>query len=375
MLFNFAYRTLLYDRGKLIAGLVGVIFSVVLVNVQGGLFFGLIGKASLLVDRGRADIWVGHQGMHNVDFPYDIPERWVYRIRSIPGVQEAQPMRIGFSEISLPGGGHENAMVIGLAEKSDLGKAYEIAEGPADALTHSDGVIVDSCDALKLQSPEIGTFREIGGKRAKIVGKSYGILSFLVTPYVFTTYDRSIQFYGGDPSMASYFLVRLEPGADAQRVCAEIRSRLKDVSAMTADEFSSTSIQFWMTRTGLGLSFGAATAMGLLVGLVMVAQTLYAMVLDRISEFATLKALGSTEREILFLLGVQSSLVAVLGIVIGFGVSFLVTILCSTPRAEIQLSANLYLASGLLVFTVCLAASAIPYWRVRQVDPHSILQG
>ena len=56
-------------------------------------------KASLLVDRSGADIWVGHAGMHNVDFPHSIPMRWVHRIRSIPGVAEAEPMRIGFADM------------------------------------------------------------------------------------------------------------------------------------------------------------------------------------------------------------------------------------------------------------------------------------
>ena len=39
-----------------------------LVNVQGGLFLGLIRKVSLLVDQSDADIWVGHRRIHNVDF-------------------------------------------------------------------------------------------------------------------------------------------------------------------------------------------------------------------------------------------------------------------------------------------------------------------
>ncbi|EMI44571.1 ABC transporter permease [Rhodopirellula sp. SWK7] len=375
MLWNIAFRTLFHDRGKLMAGLVGVIFSVVLVNVQGGLFFGLIRKASLLVDQGNADIWVGHRGMHNVDFPHDIPERWIHRIRSIDGVAEAQPMRIGFSEISLPDGGHEGTMIIGLKPATELGRAYDIFQGPEDALEHVDGVIVDACDDDKLLSPAIGSIREIGGSRAVISGKCYGILSFLVTPYVFTTYDRSVEFSGGDPSMSSYFLVRVEPGVDAHAVCAEINKRLDDVSALTADEFANMSINYWLTRTGLGLSFGAATALGLLVGLVMVAQTLYAMVLDRISEFATLKAIGSTESEILLLLGAQSSLVAVVGIAIGIVLSWSIQFLFSTPRAEIMFSQGLYAGSAAIVFVICLAASGLPYLRVRKVDPHSILQG
>ena len=51
-----AIKTLLADPGKLTAALVGVVFSVVLVNVQGGLFLGLIRKAGVLVDNSQADI-------------------------------------------------------------------------------------------------------------------------------------------------------------------------------------------------------------------------------------------------------------------------------------------------------------------------------
>lgn len=375
MLWNLAIRTLFYDRGKLIAGLVGVIFSVVLVNIQGGLFSGLMGKASLLVDRSGADIWVGHRGMHNVDFPHSIPTRWINRVRSIPGVAEAEPMRIAFSEISLPGGGFESVAVVGVTEGSDLGRAFKIVEGPENALDYADSVVVDQCDDGKLLSPTIGDIREVGGRRVRIMGKCHGILSFLVAPYIFTTHKLSAELTGTDPSMTSYFLVKLSDGADSQLVIDEIRQRLGDVTVMPTIEYSETSVNFWMTRTGIGLSFGAATLMGLLVGLVMVAQTLYAMVLDRINEFATLKAIGTSEREILMLLTAQSTVVAVVGISIGTLISMLIQMVLSTPRTEINISIQLYAASASLVFVICLAASALPYLRVRRVDPHTVLQG
>ncbi|XZE54266.1 ABC transporter permease [Planctomycetaceae bacterium SH139] len=375
MLWNIAFRTLAFDRGKLLAGLIGVIFSVVLVNIQGGLFFGLIEKASLLVDRSNADIWVGHRGMHNVDFPHSIPERWIHRIRSISGVVEAQPLRIGFSEISLPDGNFEGVTVIGVKDGTDLGRAYAVVEGSVDGLSLVDGVIVDQCDDARLFAPAIGELREVGNKRARIVAKSHGILSFVVTPYLFTTYDRAANYVNSDPKMASYILVRVRPGVDREQVCMEIRRRLSGVSAMTAEDYASTSVQFWMTRTGIGLSFGAATSLGLLVGLVMVAQTLYAMVLDRISEFATLKAIGMTEREIMLLLVAQSSLVAAAGISIGLALAWCMGWLLSTPRATIEIPLGLYLSSAGLVFGICLAASALPYLRIRRVDPHTVLQG
>ncbi|MEM9827859.1 MAG: FtsX-like permease family protein, partial [Planctomycetota bacterium] len=139
--------------------------------------------------------------------------------------------------------------------------------------------------------------------------------------------------------------------------------------------FADVSVKFWMTRTGLGISFGASTMLGLLVGLVMVGQTLYAMVLDRIQEFATLKAIGASGREVLSVLITQSATVALLGIIIGTLLAATIRVILSTPIAEIRIPPGLYAGSAGLVFVICMLASGLPYLRVRSVDPHSILQG
>ena len=374
MRWNLAYRTLFHDRGKLIAGLVGVIFSVVLVNVQGGLFLGLINKASLLVDRSNADIWVGHRGMHNVDFPYPIPERWRYVVAGIDGVDDVQPLRIDFGKMSLRDGRFEDVVIVGVSEGTDLGRAFKVVEGPDTPLAQHDAVVVDNCDDEKLQNPKIGDLREINGRRVRIAGKSSGVLSFLVSPYVFTTYDRAIDYSGGDVGKASYLLLRTRAGADPGNICAEIERMLPDVSAMPASEYGAVSINFWMTRAGLGLSFGAATLMGLLVGLVMVGQTLYAMVLDRVSEYATLRAIGLSERELLCILAFQSALVATIGIAIGTVMTIILEMFLSTPRATIEIPLLLYLGCGALIFAICLFASGLPYLRIRRIDPHTALQ-
>ena len=88
-----AVKAMLADRGKLLTTLLGVAFSVVLVNLQGGLLLGLIRKASLLVDYGQADVWVGHRHMNNVDMGSVIPERWVQRIRGVPSGSPPMTLR------------------------------------------------------------------------------------------------------------------------------------------------------------------------------------------------------------------------------------------------------------------------------------------
>ena len=137
---SLALRTLIADRGKLLTALVGVVFSVVLVNIQGGFFFGLIRRASLLVDQGEADIWVGHKKMHNVDFPRDIPRRWLNRVRSVPGVRRAEPYLVGFADMTLPSGGFENVTVVGVDRRSLLGGAWNLTQGRPDSIFRADGV-------------------------------------------------------------------------------------------------------------------------------------------------------------------------------------------------------------------------------------------
>lgn len=373
-MWTLALKTLLDDRGKLLTALVGVVFAVVLVNVQGGLFVGLIRKASLLVDNGQAEVWVGHKNMHNVDFPRDIPRRWVHRVKAVPGVAQAEPYIIGHSVMTLPDGGFEPVLVVGSDPATLLGNAWRIVEGRADDIRKPDGVIIDTCDADKIGNPDVGDLREIGSQRARIVAKSEGILGFLVTPYVFTTIDRAAGYLQKPSDKCSYFVVTLEAGADADAVCSDIKACLPEVEACTRDEYAAWSIDYWLKRTGLGISFGAATLLGLTVGLVIVAQTLYASVLDRLSEYAALKAIGATDRQIFSVLASQAVVMAVVGSLVGLIVVFGCQTFVSTPRAPIVVPWWLSFGSVTLVLAICLGAAFAPYLRIRRVDPATVLQ-
>ncbi len=373
-MWSIAVRTLIADRGKLLTALVGVVFSIVLVNVQGGLFFGLIRKAGLLVDNGEADIWVGHKKMHNVDFPRDIPRRWVHRIRAVPGVQRAEPYLLGFTDMTLPSGGFEQVLVVGVDNESFLGSAWNLVEGRPDSILQTDGIIIDQCELDKLENPALGEVRELGGRRARIVGMSRGIMGFLVTPYAFTTYDRAAAYVKKTPESCSYVLVNIEPGANAQAVCGAIRRRVPEVDAFPKEVYSRISSNYWMTRTGLGISFGAATLLGLLVGMVMVAQTLYALVLDRLGEFGTLKAIGASEGQVYSVLLIQAVIMAIVGSIVGLGLVVAIQHFYSSPQAPILIPWWLSLGSSLLVLTICLISSWLPYQRIRKVDPMMVLQ-
>ncbi len=374
-MWTIALKSLIADRGKLLTALVGVVFSVVLVNVQGGLFLGLIRKAGLLVNHCQADIWVGHRHMHNVDFPQVIPRRWIHRVRSIPGVKLAEPYQVGWGAMTLPSGGHESLVIVGSSRPHLLGTAWNLKEGDFESLLRTDGIVVDELEGGKLDHPQLGEIREINGRRARVVAKSHGILGFLVAPYLFTTEQRALAYLERDPDMCSYYLVQLQEGVNPASMCRLISNRVPQVDAMTSDDFARLSINFWMTRTGLGISFGAATLLGLAVGLIMVSQTLYASVLDRMEEFAALKALGAKEVHVYSILFVQALIMALLGSVIGLLLVAIIQYQFHAPKAPIVVPWWLSAGSGVAVVVICVVSSLLPYLRIRKVDPAMVLQG
>jgi putative ABC transport system permease protein len=371
-----ALKALLADRGKLLTSLLGVAFSVILINLQVGLLRGLLQKASMLVDYGQADIWVGHQHMSNVDIGTFIPERWIHRIRGIDGVERAEPYVIMYSQMTMADGRFENVAVVGCEPTSLLGNAWVMADGDPRGIRDADGILVDVCDMERLGNCQIGDTREINGRRARIVGMTRGIVGFTTNPYVFTTLERARKKYawGVPPDQCSYFLVKAKPGVDVAALRERIRERVPDVDVYDKRTYSLMCMEFWLTRTGVGISFGLAAFLGLLVGLAVVAQTLYASVTERIKEFGTLKAMGADDRSISRFVISQALGNAAFGGILGVVASVVLGGVVSSPRAPAILSWQVAVASVVVTAAVCLIAAWAPYWRIRRIDPASVLR-
>jgi putative ABC transport system permease protein len=371
-----ALKAMLADRGKLATSLLGVTFSVVLINLQGGLFLGLIQKASLLVDFGKADIWVGHRHMNNVDLNALIPERWVHRLRNVPGVERAEPYLVMTAQAAMPDGSTERVIVVGSDPASLLGNAWRMADGSPSAIRQADAVLVDICDAGKLGNVRLGDVREINGRRARVVGFTQGVVGFTTTPYVFTTLHRARTRYlpGAPPGYCSYFLVKAQPGTDVEALATALRQRVPELDVYERESFSRTCVHYWLTRTGIGISFGLATFLGLLVGLIMVAQTLFASVAERVKEFGTLKALGAEDSCVGRFLLTQAVGNALLGSVAGLAGALLIGSLLDSPRAPVIFTWWVMAGSVALITLVCLVAAWLPYLRIRKIDPACVLR-
>ncbi len=374
-MFWFAWKTWIADRGKALAALVGVVFSLVLVNIQGGLYLGLIGKASLLVDHCDADLWVGRYGVENVDLPESIPIAWINRIRGIRGVTQVEPYLLASAAMTLPNGEYEPVWIVGSDRTTLLGSAWNLPQHSVAELRRPDAVIIDSTDDAKLGAPSVEEVVEINGRRARVVAKTTGIQNFITTPVVFTTIDAARRYSRIEPDRCSYFLIRIDPRIDRRQIAGQISRLVPDAAVHTADQFRDISQHYWVRRTGIGLSFGMATMLGLLVGMLMVMQSLYSLVHDHLPEYAALKAIGAGNTQIAAIVCRQAVTIAAIGSACGVVAALGLQRIISSPTATIVIPPQLFAASIAVVFLICVASALPPLVRLGRLDPAVVLQG
>jgi putative ABC transport system permease protein len=370
-----AIKAMIADRSRFLTVLGSIAFSVALINLQGGMLLGLLRKASMLADFGQAHVWVGHKNLTHVDLSQPIPERWIHRIRSVEGVERAEPYIISYEIAQLPNGKFNVVAIVGCESASLLGNAWTMAAGDARAVREPGTVLVDILDVPRLGNCRVGDYLEINGSRARVAGLTRGIVSFTTSPYVFTSLrEARAKYCRIRPDTCSYFLVKARPGVDVADLCRRIQARVPDLDVLDRDSYSRKTILYWLLRTGLGLSFGLTVGLGLLIGLAVVGQTLYGFVTERLREFGTLKALGAPDSALARFPVAQTVAGVGLGSLLGLGISGVLAAALDSPRTPVPLTGGVALLSVALVAPVCLLASWVPYWRLRRIDPTSVLR-
>src|SRR5271157_1090715 len=87
-----AQRNLFHDKVRLAVTLTGIVFAVVLIVVEMGLFVGFATTTSNLIDHTGADLWVTSLKVPYVEMGVPFSERKLNQIRAVPGVGDAQKL-------------------------------------------------------------------------------------------------------------------------------------------------------------------------------------------------------------------------------------------------------------------------------------------
>ncbi len=367
---DLARKNLLHDKLRFFITVAGVAFAVTLVLVQVGLFFGLLDNSTVTIRHLNADLWVTSHNTPNIDFAHTFSDSYVQRVRSVPGVDRADNLIVWFTQVSLPNGAQEGVEVYAMENFERWGFPWSYTGARLNDLRRGPYLFLDDSAVKRFGPFSIGEYRELLGKRMQIIGRTQDARSFTTTPVAFVDFDRmqsiSEQVLRGN---TNYIVVKLDSGADLEAARREIQRRLPHNDVYTSPEWATRSRNYWIESTGLGLNMYLTVFLGCLVGIVVVAQTLYTSTMEHLKEFGTVKAIGGSNRLIYRIVGQQAAISAVFGFVVGAGQALALRPLLS----KLQLQMVLTPSFGIVVFVgtlmLCLAASAVSFRKIANIDP------
>lgn len=369
-----ALRNLFHDRLRFVATLIGIVFSVVLVLMQIGLYSGFGQMVTTIIDHTATDLWVVSRGTNTIEDISELDKNAREKVLAIEGVTEATPVVIGFSDWHLPAGGERTSVFIVGSDPKDPGvKPWSIVEGAAHDLIAPNAIAVDRSYYERLGVSGIGSSAEINRHKVRVAAVTDGIRSFTTMPFIFSDLDGARSYLDLPPNKISQLLVRVKQGSDINRVRQDIQSAIPKVEVLTPEEFRHRSRSFWLLSTGAGAALLAGVLLGVIVGTAILAQTLYSNTKEHLPEFAALRAIGCSNRYIFKVIRYQALLNAAIGLclagIIGAAIVYL------TAKSALPIIITPLQAAGVVVLIImmCMVSATVAIARVVRIDPVIVL--
>jgi len=370
------YKLLVNDRGKFIALLLGITFSVFLMIQVTSMFAGMMKKASATVTNTGAKMWVLDPAVTNVASSIPLPDYVLDAVRSIHGVKYAVPLYAGAGLVRLKDGTYQAVSVLGLDDSSLYGRPALLQGQISDIYAENGFLVVKDEEFGKLHNPVIGTEFEINDNRGVIVGIAKVPASGLFgMPTLYTTFSRAVQYIPSMRYTVSYILV--EPASEAAIPGIKQEVAKLGYEILTEAEFIDKITNWYMFGTGMGINLLIMTAISFVVGLSISGQTFYTFVLENLEKFGALKAIGAKGRELVYMILFQAGTTALAGYGLGVGLCALLIALAKfrvRDYASVVTFNNLGMALG-MVLVIASLSSYFAVRRVLRIEPFDIFRG
>lgn len=341
-----ALKMLFGDTAKYLMLVAGLFFATFLIVQQASVFCGLMRWTTATLKNVGAPIYVVEERVEQINETNPMRDTDVARVRSVSAVRWAMPLYSGIQRVRLADGSFKTVQLIGIDAASLAGAPARLIEGNLEDLRLPNTVIIDELATKRLSNNpgdptkkiKIGDQFEINDVEARVVGICEAMQSFTGGPFIWTTYERALQYTPQSRKMLSAVIAAPVEGMSSEEAAAEIE-RTTDLRAYvnrdfgsnprdavtakgkTYGDFNTSTVWWYVKNTGIPISFGTTVVIGFIVGVAIACQTFYAFVLDNLKHLGALKAMGMSNFRLSVMLIVQAMTVGM----IGFGLGLLAT--------------------------------------------------
>jgi putative ABC transport system permease protein len=373
---SIARKNLFHEKGRLVISVGGVAFSTMLIMILIGVYYGIFTESTMYLVKTRADLWVGQEGIHDTWHTYSLLPRGLDKeIRQVGGVKDVHEFigRAIRAKVSKVYDKEETIYIIGFDTKTGVGGPWEIVKGKR--IPRDGQVIVDRVFATR-NNIDIGDKIEVGGVELTVVGVSKDTF-VLVYSYAFVTKEDAEKIFGAEDFL-NYYMVEVENPFFAKKVADNVKSRLEGlgvkVDVLTKQEFIDNH------KEVIDESFSAILLplvfIGFFIGVTVIGLTLYTATLEKMKEYAILKAIGAGEAFMTRIVLEQAFTIAMLGFIAGLILSFLAAswVPNIAPEFYVEINMQNITMTFASIVVMSLVAALIPIRRLERIEPATVFQ-
>ncbi|MEB3190133.1 MAG: ABC transporter permease DevC [Snowella sp.] len=382
-----AWLQLKFEKGRLLAGLAGISFAVILMFMQLGFQAALFDSSVHIHKSLKADLILISPRSTSLIAMKSFSKKRLYQALKFPEVSYVSPLYLGFAQWQNPSKPRywRNIHIIGFDIRYPI---FELPEfmGNYSQLSYPNvvffdsasrpeyGPIIDWFKAGKLVETEIDNLTT-GSRKVSIVntfrlGTSFGIDGNLVTSHL-----NFLRIFSERQSgLIEVGLIKLKDGINIKNFKQNLRFALpNDVDILTKQEWIDFEKNYWMSSTAIGFIFALGVGMGLIVGIVVVYQILYTDITQHLPEYATLMAIGYQNAYFVFVILQESLILATMGYIPGFLItSILYNIARNITLLPIFMTAQRSLFVFFLTLVMCCLSGMVATRQLRDADPADI---
>ncbi len=405
-----AWLQLKRETVRLLVALAGIGFAVILMFLQLGFQDALFESAITLHQNLDGDIFLISPQSTSLIAMKSFPDRRLYQSMGFAGVKSISPIYLGFGIWKNPfwkgppTSQARSILVIGMVPGDSVFSLPEVKANQAQlrltdvvlfdrASREEFGPIAEKFEASKATGSPVKS--EIESRRVEVgglfsLGASFGADGNLITS------DLNFRriFSDRKKGLIDIGLIKLKSGADLEKTLDRFKQNLPgelrtdpkkttdqtkedfvvgDVRVLSKKAFITLEENYWKESTAIGFIFTLGTAIGFVVGTVIVYQILYTDVTDHLAEYATLKAMGYKNRYLLSVVFQEAIILAVMGFIPGYILSIgLYNLTRNATALPIAMTLNRAILVLCLAILMCVISGSIAVRKVQDADPADI---
>ena len=379
--FFVAWCQLTHNKVKLAVAAAGVVVAVMLMLVQLGIRRGAMDNSVAVARRVTADLVIVSPRTKTIFASAQFPRRLLYRVGSDPDVLAISEMYMGQGRLRNPWNKLEFPVSLygvdpsaGMMELPGIERFTEELND-LDRLLY-DGMSRTNYGPIKQYLAENGSLDvEVNLRKVRLIDSIDVGISINTDGNLFTSPVNFLRLFPDrKPGSVDMGLIRLRPGTDTQAARASLRQYVgTEAKILTREELVAAEIVFIRENAPIDFIFGMGAAVGFFIGFVVVYQILYTEVTNHLPQYATMKAMGFSDRYLLQVVLSQSVILAFLGYLPGF---VLALGLYRVATKAIQMQFSMTVERALFVFALtivmCGLSAMIAIRKVRTADPADV---